>query len=171
MKFQKCPESGGYGGYGMVWAMGVWWVTICDKPLQPFDDRMLQRGRTSLLSTKPLSQPHPSNIWTYRNIQTQSRASLLPSWNVYQYSSCWRLPCGNDMADSSRQMSAVPVYDTELAKWREDRVVPPLVVASASKPTTASVAAWTWYRSDKKRGSRTWKRLDSTLSSYSMLSI
>lgn len=25
-----------------------------------------------------------------------------------------------------RQMSAVPVYDTELAKWREDRVVPPL---------------------------------------------
>jgi len=45
------------------------------------------------------------------------------------------------MADSSRQMSAVPVYDTELAKWREDRVVPPLVVASASKPTTASVAA------------------------------
>ena len=28
-------------------------------------------------------------------------------------------------------MSAVPVYDTELAKWREDRVVPPLVVASA----------------------------------------
>lgn len=32
----------------------------------------------------------------------------------------------------ARQMSSVPVFDTELGKWREDRVVPPMVLGLVS---------------------------------------